>query len=367
MERSNAPRSLSKPIIGVLIMTENIYTSQQTENQEDYSQAYVYMNKRISTGEIYIGVHCGDPQNHEKYWGSGTLFQNKFKYTSDDWTYEIVATGPRTYMDDIEALLVPEYNIHENNKKYLNLKTGGTSGSKHSKETIKRMSDAKSGENHPLYGTSPSEETRKKIAKSNSGRKQTDEHKRKVSEALKGEKNPNYGKSPPDKTRKKMSESAKNRYYSEEYKKKISESLKEYYRNTDRTERARKRKIASSNNTSGYTGVTFNKRVKKWRATIYVGRLISLGYFHDKEDAIQARKDAEIKYYSMDQIPEKENNNLRCDNTSGYTGVRWSKKENKWVVDITKDKKRIYLGGFHDKQNAIIARKAAEEKYYNLK
>ena len=65
-------------------MTDNIYTSQQTENQEDYSQAYVYMNKRISTGEIYIGVHKGDPEDHEKYWGSGIIFLDKFKYDPTD-------------------------------------------------------------------------------------------------------------------------------------------------------------------------------------------------------------------------------------------------------------------------------------------
>lgn len=54
----------------------------------------------------------------------------------------------------------------------------------------------------------------------------------------------------------------------------------------------------SKNNTSGYTGVYWYKRDKKWRAAIRVkGEDIHLGYFLNKEDAIAARKQAEIKYF----------------------------------------------------------------------
>ena len=53
-------------------------------------------------------------------------------------------------------------------------------------------------------------------------------------------------------------------------------------------------------NTSGHKGVYFrkNKNNKKWLAAIGVnGKLINLGLFEHKDDAIKARKRAEIKYF----------------------------------------------------------------------
>ena len=52
-----------------------------------------------------------------------------------------------------------------------------------------------------------------------------------------------------------------------------------------------------SNNTSEFVGVYWFKRDKKWRAYITVNqKQIHLGYFDKKEDAISARKEANIKY-----------------------------------------------------------------------
>lgn len=51
------------------------------------------------------------------------------------------------------------------------------------------------------------------------------------------------------------------------------------------------------NNTSGVKGVHLRKDTGKWRARIMVDdKPINLGTFADKEDAIQARLEAEIKY-----------------------------------------------------------------------
>lgn len=57
-------------------------------------------------------------------------------------------------------------------------------------------------------------------------------------------------------------------------------------------------KVKMANNTSGKAGVTFFKRIAKWRARINVnGAEKALGYFANKEDAVSARRDAEILYY----------------------------------------------------------------------
>ena len=58
-----------------------------------------------------------------------------------------------------------------------------------------------------------------------------------------------------------------------------------------------KNRPIQSNNTSGFVGVSFYKRVNKWTAHIYFNKKhIFLGYFDNKEDAIFCRKEANIKY-----------------------------------------------------------------------
>ncbi|MFA6624497.1 MAG: GGDEF domain-containing phosphodiesterase, partial [Bacilli bacterium] len=54
-----------------------------------------------------------------------------------------------------------------------------------------------------------------------------------------------------------------------------------------------------SNSSSGVSGVCFENRRKKWRAQIGLkGKNHFLGYFDKKEDAIQARIEAEVKYWN---------------------------------------------------------------------
>jgi hypothetical protein len=53
-----------------------------------------------------------------------------------------------------------------------------------------------------------------------------------------------------------------------------------------------------STNTSGKTGVRFNKQKNKWQACIMLNyKNKHLGFFDEKDDAIQARKDGEIQYF----------------------------------------------------------------------
>lgn len=53
-----------------------------------------------------------------------------------------------------------------------------------------------------------------------------------------------------------------------------------------------------SNNTSGVTGVSWHKTYNKWSAYIQKDKTnMLLGYFDTYEDAVQARKKAEIKYF----------------------------------------------------------------------
>lgn len=52
-----------------------------------------------------------------------------------------------------------------------------------------------------------------------------------------------------------------------------------------------------SNNSSGFTGVSWDSQTQRWRAHITVnGKTKSLGRYLEEIDALSARKDAEIKY-----------------------------------------------------------------------
>jgi len=50
-------------------------------------------------------------------------------------------------------------------------------------------------------------------------------------------------------------------------------------------------------------------------------------------------------------------------NTSGSVGVHWYKKNNKWSAAITVEQRQIHLGYFANKDDAIAARRSAEERY----
>ena len=50
--------------------------------------------------------------------------------------------------------------------------------------------------------------------------------------------------------------------------------------------------------------------------------------------------------------------------TSRFKGVSWYKKDKKWQVQITFNKKDIYLGRFEDEKRAALAYNVAAQKYF---
>lgn len=68
-------------------------------------------------------------------------------------------------------------------------------------------------------------------------------------------------------------------------------------RDATRTEQSRNSRI-NKNNTTGVTGVSFNKRLKLWEANIGVNyKKIHLGWFDNFCSAVGARQAAEVKYF----------------------------------------------------------------------
>ena len=90
----------------------------------------------------------------------------------------------------------------------------------------------------------------------------------------------------------------------------------------------------------------------------------------------------ENKDIFVDHINHKLNDNRRCNlrisdcsknqmnkvllntNSSGVTGVGYRKSYGTWRARITVNKKNIYLGDFDKFEDAVKARKQAEEKYF---
>jgi hypothetical protein len=105
----------------------------------------------------------------------------------------------------------------------------------HSEETKRKLSEAQSGENNPMFGKTHSEETKRKMAEAKRGKnhpmfgkKLSGETKHKISEAQSGKKlgenNPMFGKKHSKETKRKMSEIKRGRKLSEETKRKMSEA-----------------------------------------------------------------------------------------------------------------------------------------------
>lgn len=64
--------------------------------------------------------------------------------------------------------------------------------------------------------------------------------------------------------------------------------------------------------------------------------------------------------------PEENNRNrgLRCTNKSGVTGVFFDRERGKWTADISFNHKRIFLGRFENKEDAIKARLEKETELF---
>lgn len=65
------------------------------------------------------------------------------------------------------------------------------------------------------------------------------------------------------------------------------------------------------------------------------------------------------------QVENQQNRHvLNCNNTSGYKGVQWYKARSKWTAEIMVRRKKIFLGYHKNLEDAVKARKQAEQKYF---
>lgn len=82
---------------------------------------------------------------------------------------------------------------------------------------------------------------------------------------------------------------------------------------------------------------------------------------HKNRDTLDCRKE-NLRMASSSQ--QGMNGNVPINNTSGYVGVTWVKKFQRWMSHIRKNGKQKNLGYYKDIVDAITARKKAEEEYF---
>lgn len=78
---------------------------------------------------------------------------------------------------------------------------------------------------------------------------------------------------------------------------------------------------------------------------------------HDKAD--NRRSNLRIVTNSQNQM-----NSRNRQNTSGHKGISWHIRKRKWIAYIGYNNRIVYLGIFDDINDAISARKNAEQKYF---
>jgi hypothetical protein len=101
-------------------------------------------------------------------------------------------------------------------------------------------------------------------------------------------------------------------------------------READRSQNCCNRKIKTTNK-SGCTGVYWSKANNMWRVEIgHRNTRHNLGYFKNIEDAIKARKDAELRYHgeysSQHRSNHSNNENSNC--VDGFDDIQDIQKSN---------------------------------------
>lgn len=89
--------------------------------------------------------------------------------------------------------------------------------------------------------------------------------------------------------------------------------------------------------------------------------LVGKNYDHKDRNPLNNRRD---NLRPATNSENARNHNKQKNNTSGFIGVHWDKDANKWKAEIRVNKKKINLGRFIKKEDAVITRLHAELKYF---
>jgi hypothetical protein len=162
--------------------------------------SFVYCWTDLENNKLYIGSHKGD--ENDGYICSSKLMLKEYKKRPKTFIREIIAKGDYKTIRNFESVLLITlnaaiddnfYNLHNSDGKFYcsghsdeskKKMSKSQKGRKHSEETKSRMSDSMKNKKHKsYYGRPMKEETKQKIIDSNKGRKASEETKNKMREA----------------------------------------------------------------------------------------------------------------------------------------------------------------------------------------
>lgn len=113
----------------------------------------------------------------------------------------------------------------------------------------------------------------------------------------------------------------------------------------------------------GYFRIGINKKIYKrsrlvWKMINGVDPLYEIDHIDQNKQNDRIENLRDIK-----QSKQQLNRPIQSNNVSGCVGVYFYKKYNKWLARISVNKKRLHLGYFDNKEDAVKARKKAEIEY----
>lgn len=118
-----------------------------------------------------------------------------------------------------------------------------------------------------------------------------------------------------------------------------------------------------TNHSAGYARVSVNGRMLYAHRIIYA---IVYGEMPMDVDHIN-RNRIDNRIENLRDVSKSENQHnskKRKNNTSGFPGVSWDTRDQKWQAYIMVDRRKIHLGYFEDFDDAVQARKIAKIKYH---
>ena len=146
-------------------------------------------------GKKYFGI---TGQEVNKRWQNGNGYKKQVfwraiqKYGWDNIGHYILADNlTKEEACFFEQVMIALYDTTNPNYGY-NSSAGGEYNNNPSERTRQKMSEARKGEDNPMYGKHHSEETRQKISESHKGKYHSEESKQKMSDNKKGRKNPKF-------------------------------------------------------------------------------------------------------------------------------------------------------------------------------